>query len=119
MSSHPPSATGRGPSVLVIPLGEASRAEVAKAVARHFPSADVHWLNRGDLRRRPLRLTSQLMHQHHDAAVLVASDLQQPRLRLTSLVLALPRALSRWRIDLRGNRAGFGLCRHLARTAPP
>jgi glycosyltransferase involved in cell wall biosynthesis len=104
----------RGSCLLVIPLGEAPRAEIESAVARHFPAADLDWLDRDKLRRRPLRVLTQLARHRYDAAVLVASDLQQPRLRLTSLVLALPRAASRWRIDLRGNREAFGLGRHLA-----
>src|SRR5207249_4456764 len=51
--------------------------------------------------------------------VLVAPDLDQRRLRLTSLLLALPRAAQRWRIDLRGACEPFGVVDHLRRNALP
>jgi glycosyltransferase involved in cell wall biosynthesis len=105
--------------IIVIPLGETPRAEVTNAIFRHFPNAETHWLDRSDLRRRPLSLLMHLMRQRYHAAVLVATDLHQPRLRLTSVILALPRAASRWRIDLRGNREAFTLGRHLAQHALP
>src|SRR5260221_11163177 len=105
--------------VLVIPLGESSRAAVADAVERHFPGADLDWLDRDHLRRHPLSTLSHLFGQRYAAAVLVAADLHQPRLRLTSLLLALPRAGTRWRIDLRGNREAFSLGHHLAHNAVP
>src|SRR5260221_3822591 len=105
--------------VLVIPLGESSRAAVADAVERHFPGADLDWLDRDHLRRRPLSTLSRLFRQRYAAAVLVTSDLHQPRLRLTSLLVAIPRASSRWRIDLRGNREAFSLRHHLALNGVP
>jgi len=105
--------------LLIIPLGETSRADVAKAVARHFPNAAVDWLDRSELRRRPLQVLPRLLRRRYDAAVLVAADLHQPRLRLTGLLLALPRAAGRWRIDLRGNRERFSLGHHLTRNGLP
>ncbi len=105
--------------VLVIPLGESSRAAVADAVERHFPGADLDWLDRDHLRRHPLNTLSHLFGQRYSAAVLVAADLHQPRLRLTSLLVAIPRASSRWRIDLRGNREAFSLGHHIAHNALP
>ncbi len=48
-----------------------------------------------------------------DAAVLVVRDLSEGRLRLTSLVLALPRTRERWRIDVRGGREHWSLASHL------
>ena len=106
-------------SLLAIPLGEIPRADVATAVARQFPGAEIDWLDRGELRRRPLSVLLHLMHRRYDAAVLVATDLRQPRLRLTSLILALPRATARWRLDTRGNREAFGLSSHLAHNSLP
>jgi glycosyltransferase involved in cell wall biosynthesis len=102
--------------LIVIPLGETPRALVETAVERHFPKAAIRWLERDRLRRRPLSTLAHLLRQRYDAAVLVAADLQQPRLRLTSVVLALPRTASRWRIDVRGNREAFGLGHHLAQN---
>lgn len=90
-----------------------------RAVPRHFPKADIDWLDRAKLRRRPLEVLADLLRHRYDAAVLVTNDLCQPRLRLTSLVLALPRAAARWRIDVRGHREAFSLARHLAHNALP
>jgi glycosyltransferase involved in cell wall biosynthesis len=114
-----PSPRGRGSRLIIIPLGETPRAEVKAVVARHFPKADITWLDRGELRRRPLRVLAHQMRRRYDAAVLVAPDLRQPRLRLTSVVLGLPRATARWRIDMHGNREAFGLGRHLAHNGLP
>jgi glycosyltransferase involved in cell wall biosynthesis len=50
---------------------------------------------------------------------LVTGDLTQPRLRLTSLVLMLARARSRWRIDLRGACERWRLAEHLKREGGP
>jgi hypothetical protein len=102
-------------SVLVVPLGECSRAQVDKAVGRQFPGACITLLDRGDLRRRPLRTLVRLLARRFDAAVLVTSDLEQPRLRLTSPVLMLARAGSRWRIDLHGGRERWDPGEHLVR----
>jgi hypothetical protein len=35
-------------------LGEASKADAAAAIARHFENTPIDWLDRGDLRRRPV-----------------------------------------------------------------
>ncbi|MCA1647779.1 MAG: glycosyltransferase family 4 protein, partial [Chloroflexi bacterium] len=86
---------------------------------RHFPQAEIDWLDRADLRRQPLRVLSHALRHRYAAAVLVAPDLCQARLRLTSLVLSLPRTATRWRIDLRGNREAFDLGRHLAQNGLP
>jgi len=51
--------------------------------------------------------------------VLVAPDLSLGRLRLTSLILALARAKTYWRIDLRGSRERWTVGSHLARHAWP
>src|SRR5947208_8122585 len=90
--------------VIVIPLGDADSKTVNAALRRHFPNEAVTWLDRAQLRRQPLAILLRLARERHDSAVLVAPDLRQSRLRLTSLVLALPRAHRRWRIDLLGNR---------------
>jgi glycosyltransferase involved in cell wall biosynthesis len=115
----PESVRRAAPRVLVIPLGESSRAAVADAVARHFPASALEWLDRSDLRRRPLSNLARLLRRRYDAAVLVAADLHQPRLRLTSLLLALPRAGTRWRIDLHGNREALSLGQQLALNGVP
>src|SRR5437868_1639104 len=120
MSDAEPCRRAKGSfRLLVIPLGETPRPEIENAVARHFPGASLDWLDRDDLRRRPLETVTSVLRCHYAAAVLVATDLRQPRLRLTSLVLSLPRARKRWRIDLRGNREAFSLGQHLAHNGFP
>jgi glycosyltransferase involved in cell wall biosynthesis len=109
----------RSAVVIVIPLGEADKETVRAALRRHFPNEAVTWLDRAELRRRPLTALLRLASEQHDTAVLVAPDLRQSRLRLTSLALALPRAHRRWRIDLLGNRESFTLIRHLAQHGLP
>ena len=104
---------------VLIPLGEASRAEVESAVERQFGPASQTWLERSELRRRPLQVSGRFAAHTFDDAVLVASDLTQPRLRLTSLVLLLTRARQRWRIDLRGNRERWTVRGHLTAHAWP
>jgi glycosyltransferase involved in cell wall biosynthesis len=106
-------------SVVVIPLGETPRKDVEAAVARHFGPRHITWFERSDLRRRPLHAFWRLLRQRHRRAVLVAADLGQPRLRLTSFVLALARADTRWRLDLHGNVETWGLGSHLASNAVP
>jgi glycosyltransferase involved in cell wall biosynthesis len=103
--------------VVAIALGESPRIEVEAALKPDFASADVTWLERGEFRRRPVRTLMSMARRRFDAAVLVAPDLSQPRLRLTSLVLALPRADQRWRLDLRGGREAWNLWPHLGRHA--
>ena len=106
-------------SVIAIPLGEASRAEVEAAIERQFGASTLAWLDRDRLRRRPLATLADLLRHRYAAAVLVAPDLRQPRLRLTSLVLGLTRADTHWRIDLQGNREAWRLKAHLARNLLP
>jgi glycosyltransferase involved in cell wall biosynthesis len=103
-------------SLLVIPFGEASRRDVEGVIAGRFGGVRLAWLDRGDLRRRPVRTLWRLMRVRYGAAVLVAPDLGQPRLALTSLVLGLVRADKRWRVDLLGGYEAFGLGDHLARN---
>jgi glycosyltransferase involved in cell wall biosynthesis len=105
-------------NLLVIPLGEASRTEVETAVRRQFDSRLTTWLDRREVRRRPFAIAKHI-RSSYDGAVLVAPDLRQPRLRLTSFLLALGRAESRWRIDLRGNREAWTLGGHVARNGVP
>jgi glycosyltransferase involved in cell wall biosynthesis len=105
--------------VIVIPLGETDTETVNRALRRHFPDASVTSLDRAELRRKPLAVLLRLARERRDTAVLVAPDLRQSRLRLTSLVLALPRAHRRWRIDLLGNRESFSLMSHLAQHGLP
>jgi glycosyltransferase involved in cell wall biosynthesis len=105
--------------VIAIPLGESSRAEVQAAIERQFGASRIAWLDRDRLRRHPLQALGQLMRHRNGAAVLVAPDLSQPRLRLTSLVLGLVRADTHWRIDLRGHHEAFGLGAHVARNLFP
>ncbi|MBV9580879.1 MAG: glycosyltransferase family 4 protein [Chloroflexi bacterium] len=104
-----------GASVLVIPLGEHSPRQVTDVVSGQFPAATVSVLDRHALRRRPLRTIAGLLAHRFDAAVLVADDLSQPRLRLTSLVLLLARARSRWRIDQHGGHERWTVDGHATR----
>ena len=104
---------------VLIPLGEASRAEVQSAVERQFGTDNLTWLERQELRRHPLQVSARLAGQTFDDAVLIAGDLHQERLRLTSLILSLTRARHRWRIDLRGNRERWTLRHHVAEHAGP
>jgi glycosyltransferase involved in cell wall biosynthesis len=106
-------------SVIAIALGEAPRAEVQAAIERHFGARPIAWIDRNALRRRPLQTLGQLVRHRYAAAVLVAPDLRQPRLRLTSLVLGLFRAEQHWRFDLRGEREAFALGRYLRRNLAP
>jgi glycosyltransferase involved in cell wall biosynthesis len=105
--------------VLALPLGDVPRSIVAAAIDRHFGGPSVDWFDRTQLRRRPLPALRRLRRQRYDVAVLIAPDLRQARLRLTSLILALPSAAKRWRIDLLGNRESFSLGDHLAQNAWP
>ncbi|HLZ26944.1 MAG TPA: glycosyltransferase family 4 protein [Chloroflexota bacterium] len=107
-------------SVIAIPLGETSRADVAAAIERQFGrDSTLAWLDRDRLRRRPLASLLYLLRHRYAAAILVAPDLRQPRLRLTSLVLGLARADTYWRIDLHGNREVWRLGAHLGRNLLP
>jgi Glycosyl transferases group 1/Glycosyltransferase Family 4 len=106
-------------SLIAIPLGEASTAEVEAVIERQFGASTLAWLDRGRLRRRPLATLADLLRHRYAVAVLVAPDLRQPRLRLTSFVLGLTRADTHWLIDLQGNREAWRLKAHLARNLLP
>ncbi len=114
-----PVAPVGGGSVLVMPLGEASREQVDAAVRRQFAAARVVLFDRQALRRRPFVSLLRLWASRFDAAVLVAADLTQPRLRLTSSLLLLARAGSHWRIDLHGGRERWSPTAHLVRDGGP
>src|SRR5260370_9186703 len=105
--------------VAVIALGEAPRAEVEAAIARQFGGISPTWLDRHELRRRPLQTLARLARRQFQTAVLVAPDLQQPRLKVTSLILGLPRANRPWRIDLPANRAAWSPRAHMAQHLGP
>jgi glycosyltransferase involved in cell wall biosynthesis len=99
---------------LIIPLGEIAASEARTTVQGCFGPASVEVLDRRELTRAPLQTLARLRRTRYEDAVLVASNIRQPRLRLTSLLLALPRAERRWRIDARGNPEAFTLSSHLA-----
>ncbi|HEY3063331.1 MAG TPA: heparinase II/III family protein [Chloroflexota bacterium] len=103
------------PALIVIPLGETSPAEVERAVRTRFADKRIEWLDRQALLRRLPRVLSRRYAQ----AVLVAPDLAQPRLTLTSLVLGLVRAREHWRIDLLGRAERFSASAHLRQNAWP
>jgi glycosyltransferase involved in cell wall biosynthesis len=110
-------AIGSELEVLVVALGEVSRAEAEAHVQRALGNLRCAWFDRAMLRREPVAALCSLWRRRFDAAVLVAPDLDQPRLRLTSLFLALVRARHYWRIDMRGRCEDWRLGAHLARHA--
>lgn len=101
--------------MIVVPLGEASRAEIERRVREHFDGVDIEWLDRAKLRRRPWVEVPRLLGRRYTQAALVAPDLQQPRVALTSLVLSAVRAREYWRLDLHGRRESFSPGAHLSR----
>jgi glycosyltransferase involved in cell wall biosynthesis len=101
--------------VIVVPLGETSRAEIEQRVREHFDGVDIEWLDRGKLRRRPWLEVPRLLTRRYTQAALVAPDLNQPRVALTSLVLSVVRAREYWRLDLHGRREAFSPGAHLRR----
>jgi glycosyltransferase involved in cell wall biosynthesis len=105
-------------SIVAIPLGETPRAEVEATLRRHFGAVQVTWVDRQQLRRRPLPTLLRLVGRRHSAGVLVSPDLDQSRLRLTSLLLGLVRADTRWRVDLRGRQEAWSVGQHVARNLP-
>ena len=112
----------RSDRVLVAPLGESARAEVAAAVRRQFRDRALEWFDRNSLRRAPLSTLAGLLTTRYADAVLVVPDRRQPRLRLTSFVLTLVRADRYWRIDLRDACEPcerFSRTRHAAQNALP
>jgi glycosyltransferase involved in cell wall biosynthesis len=92
---------------------------VDAAVRRQFADARLETFDRHSLRRQPVRSLVRLWTHRFDAAVLVAADLAQPRLRLTSSLLALTRARSRWRIDVLGGRERWSAPEHVLREGGP
>jgi glycosyltransferase involved in cell wall biosynthesis len=98
--------------VIVLTLGEIEREAAEGMVRRRFPEAELAWLERGTLRRRPFR---GLLSKKVDGVVLIAADLNQPRLMVTSTVLGTIRASEKWRMDLRGQCEEFSLVEHLRR----
>ena len=101
-------------SLIVVPLGSVSQASAEYAVRARFADVDIAWLDRARLRRRPWLEVPRVLRRRYARAVLVAPDLEQPRLALTSLVLALVRAGDRWRLDARGRAEPFSVRTHLA-----
>jgi glycosyltransferase involved in cell wall biosynthesis len=101
-------------SLIVVPLGSVSTAAAKRVVHAEFPTAQIEWLDRNRLRRHPWLELPHLLRRRRARAVLVAPDLDQPRLVLTSFVLGLVRARERWRLDLRGHAEAFSLRSHLA-----
>ncbi|MDQ6675214.1 MAG: glycosyltransferase family 4 protein [Chloroflexota bacterium] len=113
--AYPPRREAAYADLIVVALGELSRAEAQAMIEPHFGrTSTLAWFDRDRLRRRPVTTLLELRRQRYDAAVLVAPDLRQPRLRLTSLVLGLTRARTHWRLDRRGNREAWSLGAHLA-----
>jgi len=101
--------------LIVIPLGETPRTEVENAVRARFAEEPIDWFDRHALPRAlPQVLTRRYAH-----AVLVAPDLAQSRLALTSLVLGLVPAHTRSRLDLLGRIEPFSVTRHLHHNAMP
>ena len=104
-------------AVIAIPLGDPTP-DHTRVVMDRFPNRDVIWLDRNEIRSKPWRALPRLATTQYADAVLVAPDLDQQRLELTSLVLALPRTKQRWRLDVRGRIERFSLSKHLERTLP-
>jgi glycosyltransferase involved in cell wall biosynthesis len=107
-------------SLLVLPLGELARADIDPALDATFGTAHQRvWFDRASLRRQPLKALFRLWRERYSAAVLVAPDLHQPRLRLTSLLLTLVRADAHWRLDPHGRCEPWSLRGHLATNRLP
>ncbi|HET6314970.1 MAG TPA: glycosyltransferase family 4 protein [Chloroflexota bacterium] len=106
-------------AVIVVPLGSVSHADAERAVRGRLDSSSIEWLDRARLRQRPLLEVPRLLIHRYDRAVLVAQDLEQPRLTVTSLMLGLIRAGERWRLDLTGRTERFFVSAHLARSWGP
>ena len=106
--------------VVVIPLGDTPQAVVEETIAREFGPVDITWLDRRELRRSPWRVVPRLLQRRYVHAILVAPDLTQGRLRLTSFVLGLARARRHWRVDVAAGRCEeWSLGGHVARHALP
>ncbi len=98
--------------LLVIPLGD-TRAAAAEALGSSFPDSDVEWFDRGSLRRRPANGLVRLLARRYDDAVLVAPDLEHPRLSLTGGLLAIPCARRRWILGTHGEKRPFSRSAYL------
>jgi glycosyltransferase involved in cell wall biosynthesis len=105
--------------VLAIPLGDIPPTMVEEAIVREFGSVDIEWLDRRELRRRPWRTIARLLQRYYANAILVAPDLNKRRLRLTSFILALPRARRRRRLDVQGTCESWSLGCHIAHNTLP
>ncbi len=90
----------------MLPLGETD-AEARQLVGERFTDAAVEWLDRRTLRSHPIGTFVGLVRRSFDDALLVAPDLRHPRLRLTALLLTLPRARRRWLGDRQGRLEPF------------
>ena len=100
-------------SLIVVPLGSLTPHQVRSAVG----SNDFDVLDRSELRRRPVDVLWRLARRRYERAVLVAPDLRAPRLRLTSLLLALPRARCRVRTDTAGHSQRWAFGAHVQGNA--
>ncbi len=98
-----------GAEVLAIALGEQPTSRPTRTLADHFGGADRHWLDRGLLRRQPLRSLATLRGRRWDDAVLSRPICGSRRLRLTGLLAGLPRARRRWLLDVQGEAQPFTL----------
>jgi glycosyltransferase involved in cell wall biosynthesis len=105
--------------LIAIPLGELSRTEAQSLLERQFSGYTQVWFDRSLLRQQPLRVLFDLWRQHYDAAVLIAHDVDQPRLRVTSFVLGLARAQTYWRMDGQSRCERWRVSEHLQHNAVP
>lgn len=98
--------------LLLIPLGDT--ASIAHRLAREqFGSVSLFVLDRAELRRAPVRTLRGLLVRGFDDVLLVAPRLDQPRVKLTALLAALPRARRRWVGDGAGRVRSFSTRAHL------
>lgn len=105
--------------MLAIPLGDTASQAKTDVSARFGPAA-IRWLDRHDLRGRPLRALRELLGSGiYDDAVLYAPDARADRLRITTLLLALPVARRRWVADTHGRLEPYSLARHIGREGVP
>lgn len=115
--------------VMVMPLGDLAPERAREIVIRQLglgADAQLSWADRNLLRGNPVVVLARVLRARAragarlDDAVLVAPDLRQPRLRLTSLLLlALPRAQRVYRLDVLGRSEPFSIADHLARNGWP
>jgi glycosyltransferase involved in cell wall biosynthesis len=103
--------------LIIIPLGESTPADIEQQLPEQLRRGQLEWFDRSALRRRPLTILGLLRRRYEDA-VLFAPDLEQPRLRLTSVLVGLPRARRRWRLDRAGRLESFSTFEHLKAHGP-